>query len=306
MNAAPRRWTDAELALEAARAVDLFRDERLQDSAYARHFAEAQQRFAKLLDALDQLQSGGIGEEGLLAVLGDEALTEALRYLAGPPISEDDLLVLSRVRSLARTTDATGRDRARSVRAVLDRLIDPFRFPWVAEQRAPRPEERGAALLASAALLAAQKLETARRNEGKDRQEAKAKDYLRSLGFVGVPARPITTIVGGPGPQQFCGECLLGERKADIVVRLHDTRLLAIECKVSNSGTNSIKRLKNDAAAKAGYWLDAFGARNVVPAALLAGVYKLNNLTQSQDRGLALFWSHDLGQLGTFIAATRS
>jgi hypothetical protein len=52
--------------------------------------------------------------------------------------------------------------------------------------------------------------------------------------------------------------------------------------------------------------LEPFGTMQVVPAAMLAGVYKLRNLVQSQQRGLALFWSHDLAQLGAFIAAARS
>lgn len=112
-------------------------------------------------------------------------------------------------------------------------------------------------------------------------------------------------IVKGPQPQQFCAECQLGERKADVVVRLHDTRLMPIECKVSNSATNSVKRLNNDAAVKAGYWLEQFGTSQVVPAATLAGVFKVLNLEQAQARGLALFWSHDLDKLGAFIKSTR-
>lgn len=90
------------------------------------------------------------------------------------------------------------------------------------------------------------------------------------------------------------------------MIRLHDTRLMPIECKVSNSGTNSIKRLNNDAAVKAEYWLKAFGAEQIVPAALLSGVFKLRNLEQSQRRGLALFWSHDLDKLGAFIESTAA
>ena len=45
---------------------------------------------------------------------------------------------------------------------------------------------------------------------------------------------------------------MLGTRKADVLVGLHDRRLMPIEAKVSNSFTNSIKRLNNDAAVKAG------------------------------------------------------
>src|SRR6185369_9932340 len=132
------------------------------------------------------------------------------------------------------------------------------------------------------------------------------KVYLRVLGFTEVPPVAINTIVRGPHAMQLCAASKLGERKADVVVRLHDTRLMAIECKVSNSATNSVKRLNNDAAVKAEYWLTQFGTQQVVPAAALAGVFKLLNLRQAQERGLALFWTHDLDKLGAFIASTAA
>lgn len=63
---------------------------------------------------------------------------------------------------------------------------------------------------------------------------------------------------------------------------------MAIECKVSNSSTNSVKRLNNDAAIKAETWRSAFGHLQVVPAAVLGGVYKIHNLEDAQERGLSL------------------
>jgi hypothetical protein len=188
---------------------------------------------------------------------------------------------------------------------VIERVIDLYRFPWVSAGTPPSARQREAALLASSVLLAAQRIATERRNEGKEDQETKVKDYLRTLGFSEVPAVTINTIVKGPQAMQFCAECLLGERKADVVIRLHDTRLLAVECKVSNSATNSVKRLNNDAAVKSEYWLKIFGTSQVVPAALLSGVFKVLNLGQAQERGLALFWAHDLDKLGSFIDSTR-
>lgn len=169
----------------------------------------------------------------------------------------------------------------------------------------PTSQQREAALIASSVLLAAQRIATERRMGGKDEQEAKVKDYLLTVGFTEVPAAAINTIVRGPQIMQFCAECPLGERKADVVVRLHDTRLLALECKVSNSATNSVNRLNNDAAVKAEYWLKEFGTSQVVPAAILSGVFKVMNLTQAQTRGLALFLAHDLGSLGAFIESTK-
>ena len=99
---------------------------------------------------------------------------------------------------------------------------------------------------------------------------------------------------------------MLGTRKADFVVRLWDKRIMAIECKVSNSATNSVKRLNNDAAAKAEVWRAEFGNRQVVPTAVLSGVYKLRNLQSAQERGLTLFWAHNLDVLLDWIEDTKA
>ena len=48
-----------------------------------------------------------------------------------------------------------------------------------------------------------------------------------------------------------------------------------------------------------------FGALNVVPVAVLSGVYKLHNLMSAQTRGLTLYWAHDLVQLLDWIEAGR-
>ncbi len=93
--------------------------------------------------------------------------------------------------------------------------------------------------------LAASRAQTKRRTSGKDRQEGAVKDSLLKLGFEEVEPRKITTIALAPEPGQFCGESVLGNRKGDIIVRLWDHRVMPIECKVSNSSTNSVKRLPN-------------------------------------------------------------
>src|SRR4051812_25216916 len=103
---------------------------------------------------------------------------------------------------------------------------------------------------------------------------------LLESGFVQVPARSIPTPVQAPAAGGFCGESLLGTRKADFVIRLWDHRLMPVECKVSNSALNSVKRLNNDAAVKAISWREDFGRTQVVPSAVLGGVYKLHNLLE--------------------------
>ena len=97
---------------------------------------------------------------------------------------------------------------------------------------------------------------------------------------------------------------MFGEDKADLVAHLFDGRLMPIECKVSNSATNSVKRLK-EAYNKAARWLEAFGKRQTVPGAVLSGVFKQHNLVQAQQTGLTIFWAHDLGSLGDFVNSTK-
>lgn len=304
MTVTPLRWTPETLARDAAISAARFRSERLAISdAWEKHYQQAREKFEQLFAHLNDLQLDTITETHLAEAYG-MGLGEALRYLAGPPISDDDLQVISDVDSLAPGVLRKNPEALRKVFAVIERVIDMHRLPWIRTGTKPTEHQRETALVASSVLLATQRMATERRNDGKDAQENEVKDYLRSIRFTEVPAAAIHTIVKGPQPLQFCAECQLGDRKADVVVRLHDTRLMAIECKVSNSSTNSVKRLNNDAAVKAEYWLKQFGTAQVVPAAALAGVFKVLNLEQAQTRGLSLFWSHDLEKLGAFIAAT--
>jgi hypothetical protein len=131
------------------------------------------------------------------------------------------------------------------------------------------------------------------------------KEALKAANLVEVTPRTIEVLAHGPKSGQFCGESLLGNRKADIVVGLWDGRTLPVECKVSNSATNSVKRLNNDAAVKAVYWRRGFGEAQVMPTAVLSGVYKLHNLMDAQQKGLHLFWAHDLSRLIHWILATK-
>jgi hypothetical protein len=81
---------------------------------------------------------------------------------------------------------------------------------------------------------------------------------------------------------------------------------MPIEAKVSNSSTNSVKRLNNDAAVKARQWTQEFGTSNVVPSAVLGGVFKIHNLRSAQDSDhLTIFWAHSLDAMVQFIDSTK-
>jgi XamI restriction endonuclease len=301
----PPRWTEAELETARQTAIDAFRTERMQEplEAYLEAFDEYRGAVEDLLEAtVDLTQLSDAAEQ----VLVDPALLEAVRYLAGPPISADDLKVLANVESLAA---GRLRDDPEMAQRVIDTVLlalDRRRFPWVAESRDPDAAEREAAALASAALMATSRVQTNRRNESKEQQEQAVEDRLVEAGFEKLPTpRSVPTLAAAPAPGKFCRETTFGTRKADLLIGLWDDRKMPLECKVSNSATNSIKRINNDAAVKAVRWIDEFGTQGVVPAAVLSGVYKLSHLVSGQANGLTLIWAHDLDALVDWIETTR-
>jgi hypothetical protein len=244
--------------------------------------------------------------EGIVNVFED-GLGDALRYLAGPPISADDLKTLAELDSFAPAKlRADGMTGANSLLEIFQTTLDPRRFPWVGQNREPTDHEVNVAIAASSALITGQRVQTHRRNAGKNAQETAVKLYLLSLSFTEEVARKINTLDDAPPREAFCAESMVGSRKADVPVRLYDGRLLAIECKVSNSALNSIKRINNDAAVKASVWHREFGTNQIVPAAILSGVFDVSNLVKAQAGTLTLFWAHRLSDLGTFIEKTRA
>jgi hypothetical protein len=301
---APPRWTDDQLDQARRRAIDDFRRERLQEplAAYQAWLAQSRVTMRELLARTDDLAR--IAEHAV-AILSDREVRDAFRYLAGPPISLDDLAVLAEADSLSPARLRADEALVRRVIGTVLAGLDHGRFPWVLEQRRATEQERETAIVASAALRATQKVATLRRTEGKEAQEERVKQALRARGFTEIERRPMHHIADAPQPGEFCGETIFATRNADIVAGLWDRRAMPIECKVSNSAVNSIKRVKNDVAAKATTWRTRFGEDNVVPAAVLSGVYDLPMLIDVQQRGLTLFWAHDLDAMMDWIARTR-
>ncbi len=301
----PPVWTSEQFESDRLKAITIFRRERIEEPLedYLEAFDEYQGYVEELLETTVDLARL---DSTALEVLTDQKLLDAFRYLAGPPISEDDLKVLADAPSLAKGRLKKSPEDVRRLIEVVRAVLDRRRFAWVREKRDPTESERDAAIMASAALMAVRRVETNRRNTGKQQQEDLVKQALRNLEFKEISPRTIPTFAQGPQSGEFCGESMLAGRKADVVLRLWDDRVMPIECKVSNSALNSVKRLNNDAAAKAEGWKRDLGLRQVVPVAVLAGVYNLSNLLDAQDRGLTLIWSHDLQPLTTWIVATKS
>lgn len=299
----PPRWSETQLREDASEAIRLFREERMHEP-----LEQYLDQFDTFQDSMETLIEGTVD----LTLLRDQAvdllttpdMLTSIRYLASPAISEDDLKVLAE----AKLTPTRLREDEDMAKRVIDTVLlglDRHRFPWVSEDREATDAEREAAVIATAALIATQKVQTLRRNDAKDEQEDAVAERLKQHGFTQVATRTVNNVSHLPDPGEFCREALFGSRKADLIVRLPDGRAMPIECKVSNSSTNSVKRLNNDAAVKARTWLQEFGTATAVPAAMLSGVFKVHNLESAQADGLTLFWAHNLDAMTEFIGDTH-
>lgn len=151
----PLRWTEKQLEEQATLSEGLFRTGRLAvTEAWSTHYESSRKKFEKLFQILNDLDPARI-DEASFAQVYSEKLGEALRYLTGPPISDDDLKKIADVASLAPTVLSSDKAALRKVHGVIESIIDPHRFPWVGKGRRPTLQQRETAVLASAILLAA-------------------------------------------------------------------------------------------------------------------------------------------------------
>lgn len=299
----PPRWSTDELKQEISRSISIFKNERIKEplEIYSGYFDNYRNSVENLLEESVDLRRLA---EVVESYITDDDKRYALRYLASPAVSDADLTILADTKLSSRALKNDPDAVERIVSVVLAGL-DRWRFPWLSEDRDPTDEERLVATIATTSLIASSRSQTFRRNISKRDQEEQVAAALRSAGFIEVPTREIDTLREAPNSGEFCHESLLGGSKADIIVGLWDDRVLAVEAKVSNSSTNSVKRVNREAAAKAASWIQKFGTRGVVPSAVLSGVFKVHNLLSAQDAGLTIFWAHDLNKMLDFIESTH-
>ena len=292
-------WIEEQLEIDRRRSIEAFVKDRtaIGGQQYQVAFYEDLESVNDLFTATNDLLDFGTGA----ALAEKPARVQIARYLSGPPVSADDLDTLADASIASRKR--LDPDLARLAADIICLTMDGARFPWLFAEplRRPTPEERYAAMRWTAGLQAAQRVQTARRGESSARQESVVEAMLAASGFHKV-ARRTVSIVGGLDPGEFCRESLVDGIKCDVPVGLRDGRFLFLECKVSNSSTNSVKRLNREVGGKAAAWRRAFGDR-AITAAVLAGVYKLRNLADAQAGGVVIFWEHDLDQLAQFVAS---
>ena len=306
--AGARKWSLREISRDAGVAADQFKERRLGEpkALYLEAFALIERANKSLLGSLRRLSERPVDATWLAKILANEELKTALRYIGAPPISEDDLKTLTGD-SLAPTLVGKSLERAERICDVMMQIVDPKRFPWIYENRKPTREETGRALLASTVVAAAQRVQTSRRSDERQAVEGGVRGLLVGAGWkrVQAPKSGITNIRrDAPEPNQFMEGATLGKNGADFVIGLKDHRILAIECKGSNSEINSRKRINKEVANNSQAWLREFGDEMLVPAAAIQGVFKPAYIAEAQELPVVFFWGHRLEDLKAFLDST--
>ncbi|WP_180288558.1 XamI family restriction endonuclease [Variovorax sp. 54] len=238
----------------------------------------------------------------MAGIVANKEQYAALRSLAAVPISVDDLETLLDA-SLNKTAIRQNQELANKLSELIRACLDPKRFPWVIEAREATDEEIAAAKLATTVVTAISAVQAGRRGDESKALEGKVKEILIAADYVEVKRRPggIKQIAHFPDPGSFMRQCPFGGHNADFVIRLKDGRVLALECKASNSEVNGFKRLNKEVVVDARDWHQEFGKSSVVASAALRGVFKPANVASAQEQDVFIFWWHSMESLADFL-----
>jgi hypothetical protein len=262
------------------------------------------------LAAARNLIAKAMRDSGNLVHIKDALKTDGrnmavFRHLLAPPISQDQFLLLNS--DWKKASEGVGRtlddETAASVATTIGLWLDTALISWLSDERVPTEREIDLVFERAASLMAHSKLATTRRGKDSKQQEEAVEELLLSIGWQKVVAAPIKTraaLVEKTFARKVKFATRTSPQEVDIACGLNDDYLLALECKVSNDETNSIKRV-NDVLKKAKAWKDHWGSF-VIPAALLQGVYKHGDIKRLLDDGVEVFWSHNMSDLEAWLA----
>lgn len=302
----PAKATAEEIKVDAGLARAEFRHRRLglPLADYEATYPTTKAAADTVIAALNQVLKPPADKDLLASFVANKAQFSALRSLAASPISEDDLDTLLD-ESLNRTALRKSQELADKLSALLVSCLDPKRFPWVIADREATPEELAAAQLATAVLVTVSTVQAGRRGEESKALEGKVEEILLAAGYTKAPKRNggIKQIAHFPARGTFVRATIFGSHNGDYVIGLKDGRILALECKASNSEVNGFKRLNKEVCVDAGDWYREFGHSSVVAAAALRGVFKPANVLAAQNQNVYIFWWHKLDALADFLSA---
>jgi hypothetical protein len=193
---------------------------------------------------------------------------------------------------------------AKATAEAIAQRIDTGLIRWALGTQ-PSRRDVVSVLRVTAIVIALQKLATARRGRLSFDQEYSTITLLEEDGWTKLPSKAIDRRAAVP-TKHFMHKTRFAtsetaSQEVDIACGLQDSYVLAMECKVTNDETNSVKRV-NDVIKKAAAWKSHWGAF-VKPAALLQGVVAPKDVQRLTDAGVEVFWSHDLAEFRLWLSA---
>jgi hypothetical protein len=284
--------TARRLYLENRLPAEDAEDWRAAIMAARRIIAEALRASNFLENVSDALQSSG-------------AHTLAFRHFFAPPISQDQFRLLCPTWSKGSEKKGTplSPDTAAAVANTVSAWRDHRLTRWLDSGRRPASVEIRRVLAALAPLIAAQMVATMKRNRLAARQENAVITLLEEKGWTKLPSALIDTRAAVP-QRHFMHKTRFATatsapQEVDIACGLPETVVLAMECKVTNDETNSVKRI-NDVLKKAAAWRTHWGSF-VKTAALLEGVIAAKDVERLIDSNVVVFWSHELETFSAWL-----
>ena len=221
-----------------------------------------------------------------------------MRHFLAPPISQDQFKLLCS--DWSKSSEKSGRPltlaKSVAVAAVFAERRSKHLTAWIDRTRGPRLMELASAIGAIAPLMANQQVATARRNRFAALQEKAVLNTLVARGWTRLQSGPVLT-AGQLPAKHFMHKTRFASgvaqtQEVDVACGLGSTVVLAMECKVTNDETNSVKRI-DDILKKAQAWKNHW-AYFVRPAAMIQGVIKSSDVSRLIDAGVEVFWTHRL------------
>jgi XamI restriction endonuclease len=226
------------------------------------------------------------------------------RYMFGPPLSQDQFALVCP--AYRKTCEKPGKrvssNAVAQVAAAIIPLLDPKITPWLRQSRSPTLREIRHLVATVAPMLSLQEVATVRRNRLSLAQETAVTDLLSAMGWRKISSGLVEQSAALPA-RHFMHKTRFATQtrpqEVDIACGLGTSVVLAMECKVTNDRTNSVKRV-NDILKKATAWQLHWGSF-VRTAALLQGVIAEKDVQRLVAANVQVFWSHDLEKFRTWL-----
>jgi len=228
-----------------------------------------------------------------------------LRALFAPPISQDQMRLIAPLypKSAEKTGAALKHDAADQFASTFLMRRDRHLTAWLEGNGNPNRRQIKRVLDTLTPMISGQIFNTVRRNRLSAEQEVAVQTMLLAKGWTMENAGKLS-IPGDLPPAHFmrnarCMASPTAVKDVDIACGVKSTLLLAMECKVSNDETNSVKRV-SEVLDKAKSWQKQWGGF-IQTAALLQGVIAYKEVKRLLETDVEVFWSHDLQLLADWL-----